>query len=464
MRPREQMHGYQGRMSELMKQLPFMAAWMDMGLGKTVTTLTATSDLLDFMEVRRPLVVAPKKIAEKVWDDECTEWQHIRHLRIRQIVGTVKQRQKIVNSEDGDLWIISRDNIAWLVDYMGSLWNFDLVILDESSSFKSSDSVRFRRLKKVVDAGLIRRMIQLTGTPSPNGYMDLWSQIYLLDRGQRLEKTITGYRQRYFYKAEGGMRYELRPGAEQFINSLLSDICFSLRKEDWLQLKPREDILRKVVLPNMEDYNKFKRDQVMQILGEDGSAEITALNAAALYSKLLQFCNGAVYDADHTYHVVQQAKLEALEEMIEELGDNNVLVFYQFQSDIDRIMNTIPGVRMLKTGQDIDDWNAGKIKVLLAHPLSAGHGLNLQKGGHYIIWYGLPAMLEAYLQGIGRLDRQGQLHTVFNIVLITEGTIEERVWKRIIDKTMSQEGLIDSVKLEIAELLKIPQPADEWWL
>lgn len=420
-----------------------------MGLGKSVSTLTVIADLLNWCEVAKPLIVAPRLVAEKTWSDEIVQWEHTKHLKLSKIVGNANQRKKALTAE-ADLWVIGRDNLPWLVDLCGSLWPFDMVVLDESTSFKSHSSLRFRKMKEAMKHGTIKRMIQLTGTPAPNGLLDLWAPLYLLDQGKRLGTTFTGFRNRYFEGSEYTHRYVPRKGAAESIHNAISDICISMRKEDWLELKPVENVTRKLELPNMAEYNKFKEEAVLAL--EEG--EITAVNAAALYGKLLQFCNGAVYDSEHNYHVVHDEKLDALEEIIESLNGDPVIVFYCFKSDIERITHRIKNVVKLQTTKEIDSWNRGEIEVLLAHPASAGHGLNLQHGGRRIIWFGVPSGLELYQQAVARLDRQGQTESVINMHLITQGTIEETVVARLVDKTLTQDTLIEALKAFKADALE----------
>ena len=434
-------HTYQHRMHQHILNHDFGALFCGMSLGKTVTALTAINDLLNWCEISKPLIVAPRLVTEKTWSDEVAEWSHVSHLRISKVIGTTSQRKKALTAE-ADIWVISRDNLAWLVNLCGEFWPFDMVILDESTSFKSHDSLRFRKMKEVLKYRKIKRMVHLTGTPAPNGLMDLWAPLYLLDQGKRLGTTMEGFRNRYFIKNDYTRRYEPRPGAQESIQDKISDICISMRKEDWLDLKPVIDVTHKIELPNMAEYNKFKADAVLEIM--DG--EITAVNAAALYSKLLQFCTGAVYDADHNYHVVHDAKLDTLDEMIEGLNGSPVIVFYCFKSDIERIKKRIKNVVKLESTDEIDRWNRGEIEVLLAHPASTGHGLNLQFGGWRIIWFGVPSSLELYQQAVARLDRQGQPESVVNTHLITQGTIEETVVARLVDKTLTQNTLIEALR------------------
>jgi SNF2 family DNA or RNA helicase len=445
MRSREDLHTYQERAIAFGLRTPFCQLLLEMGLGKSVSTFVIIDTLLNWCEISKPLIVAPRLVAEKTWSDEIEEWDFLSHLRISKVVGSASKRKKALTAE-ADIWVIGRDNLPWLVDLCGSFWPFDMVVLDESTSFKSHASLRFRKMKEVLKHGKIQRMIQLTGTPAPNGLLDLWAPLYLLDKGERLGASMEGYRNRYFVKNEYKHRYEIRPGGAESIQDKIKDICISMRKEDWLDLKPVENVTRKIDLPNMEEYIKFREEAVLAL--EEG--EITAVNAGALYTKLLQFCNGAVYDADKNFHVVHDAKLDLLEEIIDTLNGAPVIVFYCFQSDIARISQRIKKVQTLTGAKNpteiINAWNKGEIEVLLAHPASAGHGLNLQHGGHRIIWFGVPSSLELYQQAVARLDRQGQPESVVNMHLITAKTIEETVVARLIDKTLTQDTLIDALR------------------
>lgn len=450
---------YQKRALEDMLDKPFFLAVLGMGLGKTITTLTAIQTLLQWQEVRKVLIVAPRLVTEKVWTDEATEWSHVSNVRLIRLIGTPSQRLKAL-SKPADVWLISRDNVAWLVNTCKNLWPFDMVVLDESTSFKSPDSLRFKKMKEIQKLEGYSRMIQLTGTPAPNGLLDLWAPVFLLDGGKRLEKTFTGFKVRYFNYNEYTRQYELRPGAEEAIYAAIADISISMSAADWLTLPPRIDVTRKVALPNMAEYKKFERDSVLAL----PEGEITAMNAAVLYGKLLQFCNGAIYDADKNYHIVQDLKLEALCEEVEALAGQPVIIFYSFQSDIARIQARIPDAVKLTGPREIDDWNAGKIRVLVAHPASTGHGLNLQHGGHNMIWYGLPSSLELYLQAVARLDRQGQKRNVVNKHLITEGTVEELVSARLIAKDLTQKKLIEALKAEITGRAPVYEEDAHWLL
>lgn len=396
------------------------------------------------------LVIAPKRVAEDVWTSEHEKWDHVKDLKIIKIMGTPKQRKQALEKE-GDIYIITRDNIAWLVELLGRSWDFDTVIIDELSSFKSHQSKRFKKLRIV--RPFIKRILGLTGTPVPNGYKDLWSQIYLLDRGERLGKTVTEYRRRYFntlYRP-GYNEYELKEGAKDEIDEAIKDLCISMKAKDHLKLKKPLIIKRMAGLSEKEfkTYKKMERDAVLQFEDED----ITALNAAAVTNKLLQLANGAVYTDDKEVIETHTKKLEVLEELIDEANGEPVLVFYNFKHDKDRIIEKFGAdVRILDTEQDIKDWNDKKIKILLAHPASAGHGLNLQDGGSIIIWFGLNWSLELYQQANARLVRQGQKETVRIYHIITKDTIDERVLEVLEGKHVRQEELLQKLKAEIRGL------------
>ena len=365
-------------------------------------------------------------------------------------MGTPKQREKAL-TEEGDIYIITRDNVAWLVDLLGRKWDFDTVVIDELSSFKSNQSKRFKSLRKV--RPLIKRVIGLTGTPAPNGYMDLWAQIYLLDRGERLGKTITEFRRRFFntlYR-HGYNEYELREGAKEEIDEAIKDLCISMKAKDYLKME--EPIyINRVAKLNKKEYKLYKdmeRDAVLEL----GDEDITALSAAAVSNKLLQLSNGAVYTDERKVIEIHNKKLEVLEELIEEAKGEPVLVFYNFQHDKDRIIEKFKkDVRVLDTEKDIKDWNNKKIKILLAHPAGAGHGLNLQDGGSIIIWFGLTWSLELYQQANARLNRQGQKETVRIYHIIAEKTIDERVLEVLKGKNTRQEELLRKLKAELKKI------------
>lgn len=436
-------HPYQTIAMKWALNRPYCGLILDMGLGKTAVTLTVIKQLLDCVEILKPIIVAPKMVTEQTWAAEIEKWPHLHNLDLSIIAGTEKKRITALKRK-ADIYIISRDNIAWLVNLPSYRWNFDMLVLDELSSFKNRTSQRFRAIRKIRPK--VNRVIGLTGTPAPNGLIDLWSQLYLLDEGQRLGKTVTSYRIKYFHpeKSNGHIvyTYGLNKQAEQGIYDSISDICLSMRAEDWLTVPARQDIIKELVLDDYSQFKKFKETQVLNI----AQGEISANNAAALYNKLLQYANGAVYDDDKNYHVVHDKKLDAIEEAVEELQGKPVIIFYQFRSDIERLTNRFKDIRILKTPQDIRDWNNGKINILLAHPASAGHGLNLQQGGNYIFWFGLPWSLELYQQAVARLHRQGQTQIVFNYHFMVKGTPEYEVYSRLLDKTLTQDKLIDALR------------------
>lgn len=440
-----------------------------MGLGKTSVTLTAISDLQMMGEVGAVLVIAPKLVAEKTWTDEAAKWDHLSHLRLSRIIGRTPKHRIAALAVPADVYLISRDNIVWLINHMGVakfLKKFKWVVVDEWSSFKSRTSQRFKALKKVT--AKLERFTGLTGTPISTGLMDLWAQMFLLDQGERLEKFIGAFREEYFKpdKRDGDtiFSYKLRPGADIAIYDKIADVCISMQAEDWLDLKPRIDIVTNVYFSDKEAaaFKQFEKEEVLKLYQtalrgwweddeygipywvEDPKGWIAPASAAGMYLKLLQFCNGAVYDDDKNYHVVSDAKLDMLEERIESLNGQPVIVFYHFKSDAERITARIKGCDLGKDGSAIDRWNAGKIKIWLLHPASASHGLNLQDGGHHIIWFGIPDSTEMYLQALKRLDRQGQKESVINDMLIIPGTLEDLLVK----------ARLDSRTIEINELLQ----------
>jgi len=431
-------------------ELPKVGLLLDMGLGKTVCTLTAIDELMfDSFEVSKVLVIAPKRVAEDTWMREIDKWDHLKHLRLSKVLGSQKQRMAALRAA-ADIYVINRENVVWLVDLYKSDWPFDTVVIDELSSFKSNKSQRFKELKKVTP--LISRMIGLTGTPTPNGYLDLWPQIYLLDRGERLGKTIGGYRERYFTPGRRNgytvFDWDLKEGAEKAIQNKIKDICISMDAKDYLGLPER---INNNVYIKMEPkarvlYEELEKELILQVDGE----EITALTAATLTNKLLQMANGSVYNSERDVIHIHDGKLEALEEILE-FNQEPVLVFYNFKHDYSRLMEHFQDMkpRTLETSQDISDWNNGKIRLLLAHPASVGHGLNIQAGGHIIVWFGLTWSLELYQQANARLDRQGQAKNVIVHHLITEGTVDEDVMKALDRKETGQAALLEAVKARI---------------
>jgi SNF2 family DNA or RNA helicase len=395
------------------------------------------------------LVIAPKRVALDTWTTESSEWEHLSHLRVSVVIGTPKQRQAALDAA-ADIYVINRENVVWLVEHFGGRWPFPIVVVDELSSFKSAQSKRWKALRRV--RGRIRRIIGLTGTPRPNGLEDLWPQMYILDLGERLSKTLGGFRARYLVpdKFNGHVVYSYTPkeGAEAEVYDRISDICMSIKKEDVLSLPGQmySDILVRPSADLLKRYKTFERDKVLECLDADG--EVVAGSAAALTNKLLQFANGAIYDMDGGVHELHDLKLDALEELVEQAGGDPVLILYAYKHDEARIASRIK-CRKLDTAQDIKDWNAGKIPVAIAHPASIGHGLNLQYGGHILIWFGLTWSLELYQQANERLNRPGQTEVcrIFHIVL--KGTHDERVLGALARKEKGQTAAIEALRLEV---------------
>lgn len=448
---KNEMHNYQHVAVDHIIDNTHCALFLEMGLGKTVSTLTALNHLIfEELDVMTALVIAPKRVANQVWDEEIKKWEHLSDLKISKIVGTEKQRKEALRKK-ADVYVIGRDNITWLCgQYGGSMLPFDMLIIDELSSFKNPSSLRFKALRNVQPS--FKRVIGLTGTPAPNGLIDLWSQIYLLDRGDRLGKFITRYRQEYFKpaKTNGAIvySYALLSDGEKRIHEKIKDICMSMKTKDYLELPGRvENIIRlDMDKDTQEKYDDFERDQVLKLL--NSGDEITAVNAAALSNKLLQYANGAVYDEDGKYHEVHNLKIDALEEILEDANGKPVLVAYTYRHDMERILNAFKKYkpRLLKNNKDIDDWNEGKIQLLVMHPASGGHGLNLQAGGHIIVWFGQTWSLELEQQFNARLDRQGQSNIVVINKLVTSKTIDLRVIRALKSKHSKQEGLMNAVK------------------
>lgn len=442
-------HTYQQMAIDKILDTPRAGLFLDMGLGKTVITLTAIDMLMnDRFEIERVLVIAPLRVAEDTWSRESQKWDHLKHLRISKILGSASQRRKAL-AKDADIYIVNRENVVWLTNELSQIgdgWAFDMVVIDELSSFKSHKAQRFKALRKYITRS--SRVVGLTGTPAPNGLIDLWSQIYLLDGGERLGKTITGFRERYFLPNQRSQtmifNYKPKEEAERAINAKIADICISMRAEDWLDMPDRIDNVQSVILKphEMDDYYKFERDCYLQFL----EGEVTATSAAALTNKLLQYSNGAMYLPDGSYVKTSEAKLDMLEEIIEVSGGKPILCFYSYRHDMERIMERFKYARRLNDSEDIEKWNNGEIPLLLAHPAGAGHGLNLQGGGNIIVWFGLTWSLELYQQANARLYRQGQENAVIIHHLITEGTADESVLESLQGKRDVQDALLDALK------------------
>lgn len=447
-------HDYQQFAIEYIRAHPVAAVLLDMGLGKTSITLTALNDLLfDYFEAHKILVIAPLRVARNTWSGEISKWQHLEDLKYSIIVGTEKERTAALEKQ-ADIYIINRENIQWLIEKSGYPFDFDMIVVDELSSFKNHDAKRFKALMKVRPK--VKRIVGLTGTPSSNGLMDLFAEFKLLDMGERLGRFIGSYRANYFKpdKMNGPIVYSYKPlpGAEQRIYDAISDITISMKAADHLKMP---ELISSRYEVQMDDIEKQKYEQMKeQLVLSLPEGEVTAANAASLSGKLLQMSNGAIYTDEGEVQLIHEKKLDALEDMIEAANGKPVLVAYWFKHDLKRIMQRLTEKKILferlDTDTSIEKWNKGEIPVALIHPASAGHGLNLQSGGNTLIWFGLTWSLELYQQTVARLWRQGQTAgTVVVEHIITAGTIDERVMKALELKDNTQSALIDAVKAEV---------------
>lgn len=430
---------------------PRIGLLLDMGLGKTAITLTAVWELkYRRFCVAKALVIAPKKVAQSTWSGESAKWDHLRMLRTSLVMGTATQRIRAL-ATPADVYVINRDNVKWLVEYYRNAWPFDMVIVDELSSFKDSSSKRWKALRSILPR--INRLVGLTGTPAPNGLEDLWAQVYLLDQGERLGKTLGQYRERYFNHNPYRHEFKAKDGADASVHEAIRDICISMSAKDYLQLPECLTVNVPVELDAQaaKAYRELERTMLLTV----PEGEITATSAIALSNKLLQLCNGAVYDEDRQPLEVHTCKLDALAECVEGLNGQHALVFYSFRHDIPRILTALRGVkkgiriRELKTPADEAAWNRGEVDILLTHPASSAYGLNLQDGGHHVIWYGLNWSLELYQQANARLYRQGQQHPVIIHRLVVQGGLDEDVIKAIEDKRDTQDALLEALKARI---------------
>lgn len=451
-------HPYQEYCIGRILDTPKIGLFLDMGLGKTSIVLSAVKELkYSHFKINKVLVIAPKKVAEGTWTKEKDKWDHTKMLRISKVLGSEKKRIEALYTP-ADLYIINRENVVWLVDYLRNDWFFDMVIIDESSSFKSHRAKRFKAFAAVVPR--VNRIVELTGTPSPNGLMDLWAQLYLLDEGQRLGKRYSGFRERFF---DAGPRhngivykYSAKRGAEESILGRISDICVSMKSEDYLQLPDIVEHEIPVVLsPGAEKkYRELERQMVMEL----PEGEISVASAAALSNKLLQLANGAVYDENRNYHSVHGCKIDAFVELVESLraSGKSALVFYNFRHDLSRITAALAKmdlrVRELKTMADQDAWNRGEVDLLLAHPASTAYGLNLQEGGNHVVWFGLIWNYEQYVQANKRLHRQGQTEKVIVHQLSSQGTRDEDVMNALKRKDDAQQFVMDSLTVRIKKI------------
>lgn len=429
--------------------------FLDMGLGKTVITLTHLCNLLNDLSILKALVIAPKRVAEDTWSREAAKWDHLHELRVAKILGSAKQRTAALNT-DADIYVINRENVQWLVEQCGAEWPFDCVVIDELSSFKSAQAKRWRSLRRVIK--MCTHVIGLTGTPAPNGYIDLWPELFLIDGGAALGKTLGAFRQTYFYPGahKGHIVYEwkLKPGSRKKIDERIAPFCLSMMKEDWLQLPPiiYNDIHVRMTAAEAALYDKVVRESVLPLYKGKASSvsemdsAIIGSTAATTLGKLLQMANGACYDDAGAVFHLHDHKIDALADIIEASNGQPVLVFYSYRHDLDRLRERFPDGKDLINSEQITAWNEGKIPILFAHPAAAGHGLNLQEGGHIIVWFGLPWSLELYQQANARLHRQGQEQSVIVHHLLCEGTVDERVVSALQNKDATQRGLLEALK------------------
>ena len=441
-------HDYQRYATDFIINNPISAVLLEMGLGKSVISLSAINELmLDYFDVSRTLVIAPLRVAISTWPEEIKKWEHLKYLSYSVVTGSEKERLDALK-KPAHIYIINRENVDWLITKSGFKWFFDMVVIDELSSFKSYQAKRFKSLLKARPK--VKRIVGLTGTPSSNGLMDLWAEFRLLDMGERLGRYITHYRQNFFVPDKRNQQmifsYKPKDGAEKEIYQLISDITISMKSKDFLKMS--ECIMNEVVVSLSEKeqklYDSLKKDMVLSV----GDDEIDAINAATLSSKLLQMANGAVYNDDKESIAIHDRKLDALEDLIEGANGKPVLVAYWFKHDLEKIKDRFD-VREIKLDKDITDWNEGKIPIAVIHPASAGHGLNLQLGGSTLIWFSLTWSLELYQQTNARLYRQGQKDTVVIHHIVSKGTIDEDVMKALNEKEKMQDALINSVKARL---------------
>jgi SNF2 family DNA or RNA helicase len=450
-------HQYQEYATQRILDTPYIALLLEMGLGKTVSTLTAMDLLLnDYFEASRILVIAPLRVAEDTWAREIEKWDHLRHLRISKVLGSAAVRRKALKA-DADIYVINRENVEWLVSEYGSKWPFDTVVIDELSSFKNPQAKRFRALRRI--RPMIKRVVGLTGTPAPNSLMDLWAPIYLIDQGERLGKTITGFRDRYFVPGSrnGHVVYEWKEKkeAEDRIYEAISDIAVSMKAEDWLELPERIDRTVPVSLSSKakEQYKKLEKELLLPFM----DADVVASTAAVLSNKLLQMASGAVYDEDKGVKLIHDAKLDAMEDIIEAANGKPVMVFYNFKHSLSRIQQRFPEARILRKGkdgnEDIRAWNNDEIPLLLLHPKSAGHGLNLQESScRTVVWFDQIWSLEEDQQANARVHRQGVRHNIVVVRLVAEGTMDEDAVAALERKAAGQDALMEAVKARIERM------------
>tara|TARA_R110000868_G_scaffold83676_1_gene236118 strand:- start:19 stop:1383 length:1365 start_codon:yes stop_codon:yes gene_type:complete len=441
---RENMHPYQERCVAFIKEKRRCGLLLEMGLGKSVSTLTAIVDLLEDFSVRRVLVIAPLRVANSVWAQEVKKWRHLLGLRVSVCTGSEKQRLTALHM-DADVFVINRENITWLVEKKRAKWPFDMVVIDESSSFKNATTKRFKSIRKILPD--TEYMVLLTGTPSPNSLLDVWSQIYMIDFGLALGRTMTAYKQRFFEQDYMGYNWALRDGAEKTIHSLIEPNVIHMSAKDYLDVPDRIDLTERIELEPaiMAQYKSFEKNLLLEL---DNGDEVEAMTAAVLANKLLQTANGSAYtDKNGSWTAIHSEKLDALAEIIEDNPNENILVAYNYRFDLERLQAKFKKAVVLDKKQEtIDRWNRGEIKLLLAHPASASHGLNLQNGGSMIVWFGLTWSLEYYQQFNARLHRQGQLKPVRIVHIVCADTIDERVMNVLSMKNATQKKLLMALK------------------
>lgn len=452
------LHVYQKTSATHIIDNPFCGLFLDMGLGKTVSSLTAIDTLMfEELAVGRVLIVAPKRVAETVWKDEIEKWEHLKHLKISRIMGDERKR-KTALAQKADIYTIGVANFLWLMtQYGGAMLPFDMLVIDESSLFKNHKSKRFEALKKIQPC--FKRVLILTGTPVPNGLLDLWPQMWLLDRGRRLGQTITFFRDNYFRKKYSGHGYDVNIDSEERIYNKIKDIVISMKAEDYLELPERFDTYLNIDLPSdvMKRYKDFEKEKVLEMFSEVTNVEdITAVSAGVLFGKLLQFAGGAIYDEEKNVHVMHTVKIEAAQEFVEAANGRPVMIAYTYQHECARLLEALKAYKpkKLNTEQDIRDWNCGKIDVMLIHPASGGHGLNLQEGYSSILWYTTNPSLELYQQLNTRIYRQGRKFPVNIAHLVCRGTVDERCLEIIQNKTTTQDALLQAVKAIYTEYKK----------
>ena len=442
---RDSLHPFQTRAIDFVTSKRRAALWLFLGAGKTIITLSAINDLLNASIIKKVLIIAPLRVARSVWKQEAAKWDHLSELRVSVATGTAKER-KAALAVDADIYVTNKENTKWIVEQFSKTkhWPFDAVVLDEASAFKSQATQRFRALRKVVPHTTV--FIELTGTPAANSLMDVWSQVYLLDSGASLGKTITGYRQRFFTADYFGYSWDIKPGSAEKIQTLIKPLILSMQGSEYIELPERIDIIEKIVLPAKikKLYDDFSKELFLEFEG----VELEALSAAVLANKLLQMSSGAIYhNEEHDWTLVHNCKLDALSELIEENPNENILLAYGYVHSLKRILTRFPEAVVLdKDPKTIDRWNAGGIKLLVAHPQSAAHGLNLQSGGSMLVWMDLPWSLEGYSQLCGRLHRQGQEKPVRIVHLVCEGTIDQKVISVLGKKGAVQADLLEALR------------------